>query len=171
MRWRRAWTTGTTEARRRRRTGVRSLGRDVVPGLAAGGAPASDPPVAVLQAGVQTEPLPPDDSSGPRAGASEAARMRRQYPSCSSAPPGGPLAEDRDRLTERLRRLNPDDWTDEAAVRAQAPAAALWNAISAELPSRRRGRRGGRGRTDGEPDRVSNGVRATRSAEAGRRCT
>lgn len=55
--------------------------------------------------------------------------------------------EERDRLLERARRLNPDDWPDEAAVRAAAPSiSADWGVIAAELPGRRRGRRGGRRR-------------------------
>ena len=51
-----------------------------------------------------------------------------------------------------MQRLNPDEWPDEAAVRAGAPSLeADWDAIGAELPQRRRGRRGGRGR-QGRPD-------------------
>jgi hypothetical protein len=53
--------------------------------------------------------------------------------------------EERDRLTERLKRLNPDDWSDEGSVRSGAQTVeAGWDAIAVELPSRRRGRRGGR---------------------------
>jgi hypothetical protein len=66
--------------------------------------------------------------------------------------------EERARLTERAARLNPDEWPDEAAIRASAEAfAAEWNAVVAELPQRRRGRRGGRHRqaerqgSDGAP--------------------
>jgi len=55
--------------------------------------------------------------------------------------------EERARLTERSARLNPDEWPDEAAIRASAESfAAEWNAVMAELPQRRRGRRGGRHR-------------------------
>lgn len=55
--------------------------------------------------------------------------------------------EERARLTERAARLNPDEWPDEAAIRACAESfAAEWNAVVAELPQRRRGRRGGRHR-------------------------
>ncbi len=71
-------------------------------------------------------PAPPPDSSllGRVLGAVEAARLRRRH---------GELAqrisrrartpEERDRLLERARRLNPDEWPDEAVVRAQAPMA------------------------------------------------
>jgi hypothetical protein len=60
--------------------------------------------------------------------------------------------EDRDRLLEQAQRLNPDEWSDEATVRAAAPGVdAAWDALVAELPARRRGRRGGRRRADGEP--------------------
>lgn len=98
--------------------------------------------------------VPPDDSVLGRAvGAGEAARMRRRYAELlQRIARRARTPEERDRLTERLKRLNPDDWTDEAAVRANAPGAdAGWNAIGGELPSRRRGRRGGRGRNDGQP--------------------
>jgi hypothetical protein len=55
--------------------------------------------------------------------------------------------EDRDRLTAALQRLNPDDWADARAITAQAATVEeQWDAIAAELPSRRRGRRGGRRR-------------------------
>jgi hypothetical protein len=59
--------------------------------------------------------------------------------------------EERDRLSEQAQRLNPDEWADEAAVRAGAAGfdAAL-AAITAELPQRRRGRRGGRHRDAGD---------------------
>jgi hypothetical protein len=59
--------------------------------------------------------------------------------------------EERDRLTERMQRLNPDDWPDEATVRAQLETVqAEWTAIASELPARRRGRRGGRNRDRAE---------------------
>jgi hypothetical protein len=60
--------------------------------------------------------------------------------------------EERDRLTERMQRLNPDEWPDEASVRAQLDSAPQeWAAIAAELPARRRGRRGGRNRERLDP--------------------
>jgi hypothetical protein len=86
-------------------------------------------------------------------GASEAARLRQRYQEI-----GHRIArrartpEDRDRLNARLQRLNPDDWADEAAVRAGAASiGADWDEITAELPGRRRGRRGGRGRSEVQP--------------------
>jgi hypothetical protein len=58
--------------------------------------------------------------------------------------------EDRHRLVERVQRLNPDDWPDEAAIRASVETvAAEWEAVQSELPIRRRGRRGGRNRPRG----------------------
>jgi hypothetical protein len=102
-------------------------------------------------------PAPPpviEDESplGRVVGAERAARLRARYTELivrigrrSRTP------EDRDRLAERLQRLNPEDWADEAAVRAVAfTVEAEWDAIAAELPSRRRGRRGGRHRRDGD---------------------
>ena len=84
-------------------------------------------------------------------GASEAARLRQRYLEI-----GHRIArrartpEDRDRLNARLQRLNPDDWADEASVRAGVGSLDRdWDGITAELPGRRRGRRGGRGRSDG----------------------
>jgi hypothetical protein len=95
--------------------------------------------------------LPPDDSVlGRTLGAHEADRLRRRYAELMQRiARRARTPEDRDRLTERLKRLNPEEWADEAAVRANAPGVdAGWNAISGELPSRRRGRRGGRNRPD-----------------------
>jgi hypothetical protein len=102
-------------------------------------------------------PAPPpviEDESplGRVVGAERAARLRARYSELlvritrrSRTP------EDRDRLVERLQRLNPEDWSDEAAVRAVVfTVEAEWDAIAAELPSRRRGRRGGRHRRDGD---------------------
>jgi hypothetical protein len=73
--------------------------------------------------------------------------------------------EDRDRLVERLQRLNPEEWGDEAAVRAVVfTVEAEWDAIAAELPSRRRGRRGGRHHREADDAGAGPGVR--RSAES-----
>ena len=98
------------------------------------------------------EPAPvvlEDDSLlGRTLGAVEAARLRASFADVQqrilrrSRTP-----EDRDRLTERAGRLNPDEWADEAAI--QAGVAAFGpevDAIRQELPRRRRGRRGGRSR-------------------------
>ena len=60
--------------------------------------------------------------------------------------------EERDRLTERAVRLNPDEWPDEATMRSGAQTVeAEWDAIAAELPQLRRGRRGGRNRREPWP--------------------
>jgi len=84
-------------------------------------------------------------------GASEAARLRQRYQEIGQRiARRARTPEDRDRLNTSLQRLNPDDWSDEASVRAGVSTlAADWDAITAELPGRRRGRRGGRGRSDG----------------------
>jgi len=79
-------------------------------------------------------------------GAAEAARLRERYGELvRRIARRAPTPEERDRLTEHARRLNPDDWADEAAVRAGAQTIeAAWDAIRRELPSRRWGsRRGG----------------------------
>jgi hypothetical protein len=91
-------------------------------------------------------------------GATEAARLRGRYSELlQRIGRRARSPEERDRLFERLRRLNPDEWTDEAAIRAEARGIdASWNAVSAELPSRRRGRRGGRRRPEG--DRGASGI-------------
>lgn len=61
--------------------------------------------------------------------------------------------EERDRLLEDAQRLNPDQWVDEAAIRANtADIDARWEAVAAELPRRRRGRRGGKPREDAAGD-------------------
>lgn len=60
--------------------------------------------------------------------------------------------EERDRLLEAAQRLNPDQWADEAAIRANtADIDARWEAVAAELPRRRRGRRGGKPREEAGP--------------------
>jgi len=109
-----------------------------------GGRPAAPPaPVIVV-----------DDQTvlGRTLGAKEAARLRTRYTELLqriARRSRGP--EERDQLTERAQRLNPDDWADAMAVRAGVSTVdAEWDAIGGELPQRRRGRRGGRRR--GEPD-------------------
>src|SRR5687767_7637038 len=94
-----------------------------------------------------------DDRSvlGKVLGAEEAARLRRRYAELlqrivrrSRTP------EERDQLTARGQRLNPDDWVDESSIRAAVRTVeADWDAVTADLPARRRGRRGGRRRPDG----------------------
>jgi hypothetical protein len=100
-------------------------------------------------------PPPPiimDDESplGRTLGAPEAARLRARYNELlQRIARRSRTPEERDRLTERAVRLNPDDWQDAEAIRAALPAAqAEWEAILGELPQRRRGRRGGRSRPD-----------------------
>jgi hypothetical protein len=91
-----------------------------------------------------------DDQSvlGRAAGAERAAQLRAQYGDLlQRITRRSRTPEDRDRLTERAQRLNPDDWPDEAEVAAHLESIqAEWDAVAAELPSRRRGRRGGRRR-------------------------
>jgi hypothetical protein len=81
-------------------------------------------------------------------GAKEAARLRRGHADVlQRIARRARTPEDRDRLTERIARLNPDEWQDETAVTAGAQSIeAEWDAVTAELPARRRGRRGGRRR-------------------------
>jgi hypothetical protein len=120
--------------------------------------PVSPPPAA---------PAIAEDRSllGRVAGAERAAKLRAAYLDLlqrigrrSRTP------EERDRLTERMQRLNPDEWPDEAAARAQLDTVqAEWAAIAAELPARRRGRRGGRHR-----DRAESTADVTPEADADR---
>jgi len=66
--------------------------------------------------------------------------------------------EQRDRLTEAVQRLNPDDWPDEGTIRSRAPMVEReWDALTAELPARRRSRRGGRRRDGQENDGPESG--------------
>jgi hypothetical protein len=103
------------------------------------------------------EPAPPpviieDDSLlGRTVGAREAARLRARYLDLQQRiGRRARTPEDRDRLFERLHRLNPDDWADQAAIQtAVTSIEADWDAVAGELPHRRRGRRGGRVRGDG----------------------
>jgi hypothetical protein len=94
-------------------------------------------------------PLPPDDSVlGRTLGAGQAAVLRQRYQEVLvRVSRRAPTPEERDRLTSELVRLNPDDWSDEAAIRAGVSTApSEWARIASALPSRRRGRRGGRDR-------------------------
>jgi hypothetical protein len=85
-------------------------------------------------------------------GAAEAAQLRqRHHDVLHRIGRRARTPEDRNRLLERAKLLNPDGWEDEGAIRSLAPTmAAECDRILAELPSRRRGRRGGRRR--GEPE-------------------
>jgi hypothetical protein len=113
--------------------------------------PPSAPPAAVA-----------DDRSmlGRVLGASQAARIRQRYNDVvQRIGRRARTPEERDRLLERAQRLNPEEWTDEAGMRSQAATIdAALDAINTELPSRRRGRRGGRRR---EGERTPSGIMAT----------
>ena len=100
-------------------------------------------------------------------GAVEAARLRARYEEVlQRVSRRARSPEDRDRLTERVRRLNPDDWVDEAAIRDAAPRAETeWASVLGELPARRRGRRGG-GRRPGGPIMVGDAGSASGSQHA-----
>ena len=102
--------------------------------------PPAPPPVVVE--------LEDESLLGKVLGAVAAARLRQRYNDLSQRIlRRARTPEERDRLTERLKRLNPDDWSDEGSVRSSAQSVeAEWDAIAVELPSRRRGRRGGRRR-------------------------
>ncbi|MEO8482900.1 MAG: hypothetical protein ABI634_11870 [Acidobacteriota bacterium] len=103
-------------------------------------------------------PLPVvlDDQSalGRALGAERAAELRTQYGDLlQRIARRSRTPEDRDRLTQRAQRLNPDDWPDDTEIRAHAGTVlAEWEALVAELPSRRRGRRGGRRRDRPDED-------------------
>lgn len=97
------------------------------------------PPAVILE----------DDSLlGRTLGAAEAARLRTTFSELQQRIlRRARTPEDRDRLTERAARLNPDEWLDESVVRSSAGVfEAEVEAIRQELPRRRRGRRGGRSR-------------------------
>ncbi len=100
---------------------------------------------------------------GEAVGAERAARLRAAFSDLlQRVARRARTPEDRDRLTERAGRLNPDGWADAAAVQAGvATVEDDWQAIAAELPRRRRGRRGGRQNRDGQ-DRA--GAPAARAA-------
>jgi hypothetical protein len=106
---------------------------------------AKAPPV---EAPPMAPPIAMEDESllGRVLGAHEAARLRGRYTELQQRIiRRAPTPEERDRLTDRLARLNPDEWPDEATIRqTTATAETEWSAIAEELPRRRRGRRGGR---------------------------
>ena len=99
--------------------------------------------------------VPVEDATllGATLGGHEAVRLRRRYHDLlHRIGRRARTPEDRARLLERAKAIDPDRWEDEAAVRAGAPVMeAESDRILAELPSRRRGRRGGRRRPEGGP--------------------
>jgi hypothetical protein len=106
--------------------------------------PRQEPEAAAPRA---VAPVPDDQSLlGRVLGAAEASRLRQRHSEITQRiGRRAQTPEDRTRLLERAQRLNPDDWTDEATIRARsATVEGAWREILLELPSRRRGRRGGR---------------------------
>jgi hypothetical protein len=102
-----------------------------------------------------------DDESllGRTLGGAEAARLRGRYAELNNRiVRRARTPEDRDRLLEAAVGLNPDSWTDEAAIRGSIVGIdARFEAVAGELPRRRRGRRGGRSREEGDPDQPAPG--------------
>jgi hypothetical protein len=111
------------------------------------------PPPSVAAPPPEVVPAIIEDDSvlGRTLGGQEAARLRGRYNEMlQRISRRARTPEDRDRLTERAIRLNPDDWADASVVRAAVTAIeAEWDAVVSELPLRRRGRRGGRFRNGG----------------------
>jgi hypothetical protein len=117
----------------------RSQGRKEKPGR--DNAPAAPPAQVVI-----------DDQTllGRTVGGAEAARLRARHTELSHRiARRARTPEERDRLGEAAQRLNPDSWSDETAIRAGIlDIDARFDALAAELPRRRRGRRGGKARED-----------------------
>lgn len=88
---------------------------------------------------------------GRTVGAARATRLRARYRELiERIGRRARTPEQRDRLIEAAERLNPDDWPDAESVRAGvATIEEEWDALAAELPARRRSRRGRR-RESGE---------------------
>jgi hypothetical protein len=108
-------------------------------------------PVAATMRPPVAPPAPLEDDEtllGRTLGAPEAARLRAKHAELSHRiARRARTPEERDRLSESAQRLNPDAWSDEAAIRAGiADFDARCDAVAAELPRRRRGRRGGKNR-------------------------
>jgi hypothetical protein len=101
------------------------------------------------QAPTTTPPAAEDFSLlGRTLGPPTAARIRARFSEISQRiARRARTSEEREALLDRMRPLNPDAWPDEAGVREQVVTfdSAL-DALAAEVPSRRRGRRGGRHR-------------------------
>ena len=99
------------------------------------------PPIPVI--------IEDDSALGRVLGGPEALRLRSRYSELlQRIARRARSPEERDRLMERAVRLNPDEWPDEAVTRAAASTFdADCEAVAVELPQRRRGRRGGRPRS------------------------
>jgi len=106
-------------------------------------------------------PPPAEDFSllGRTLGASTAARIRARFSEVSQRiGRRARTPEERDALLDRARPLNPDAWPDEATIREQAAIIdSALDGLAAELPSRRRGRRGGRHRHEQSRESTSSG--------------
>lgn len=115
----------------------------------------------------QTPPAPelPDDDSalGQALGAAEAARLRHRYAELvQRVGRRARTPEERDRLMGELAAVNPDEWAGPDVIQQQARGAdKMWDAVAAQLPKRRRGRRGGQ--ADAGP--VSDGQDQTHGAD------
>ena len=97
--------------------------------------------------------LPDDDSAlGQALGAAEAARLRHRYAELvQRVGRRARTPEDRDRLMAELVIVNPEQWAGRDVIGQQARGVdKTWDAIAAQLPKRRRGRRGGQADNDGQ---------------------
>ncbi|GMV22751.1 MAG: hypothetical protein AB7L71_14425 [Vicinamibacterales bacterium] len=97
--------------------------------------------------------VPDDDSPlGQAVGATDAQRLRQRYAELMQRiTRRSRTPEERDVLTAQLLAHNPDDWRGADAIRQQAAAVVpVWDALAAQLPKRRRGRRGGKGDEPGQ---------------------
>ena len=108
--------------------------------------------------------LEDDSVLGTALGAAEAARLRAAFSELTQRiVRRSRTPEERDRLSERAARLNPDEWADAAAITDGAAVfGAELEAIRQELPRRRRGRRGGKSRdrdgAPGTPDEATSAI-------------
>jgi hypothetical protein len=117
-------------------------------------------------------PMAVDDQSllGRTLGGETAARFRARYSDLiQRVTRRARTPEERDRLIDLAQRLNPDDWPDAEAVRAHAETVEkAWDAVAAELPARRRGRRGGRRREGGADEGPTGGTPPAPGDDVGR---
>lgn len=128
------------DERRERQQDERRERQDNKPAARREAAPAAAPPPQII--------LEDESTLGRTLGAVEAARLRAAYTEVTQRiVRRSRTPEERDRLSERVARLNPDDWADEPSIKDGAAQFAVeLEAIRQELPRRRRGRRGGRAR-------------------------